>query len=858
MSNKFKFLSLILLLSISTLSYSNRRENNGIIDTTPGGGGFGGGRDTDKYWYCGDTYVPRIGGISKSEACSANFNLRLDSNVDNKPIKPIYGNVENKPKYKVSIIPEDDTIFVRKMTREEDSTIISPGEVDLKPTRDNTTGSVTVSVNNNRYEDRNVSTSIHEIPAPELGETQFLISAKRYEIHGSDLIGVEIDEDESSERKLVYKLNDKKLKSELEGKLKKDLSNLSDNSILESKLSEGVRDKLNGKLDKNLSNLTDHVIVKEKLSTEVIKEIEGKLDKDLSNINDKEKENLRKNLDVYNKGEVDTKLEGKLNKDLSNLSDNSILESKLSEGVRDKLNSKLDKNLSNLTDHVIVKEKLSTEVIKEIEGKLDKDLSNINDKEKETLRKNLDVYNKGEVDSKLEGKLNKDLSNLADNSILESKLSEGVRDKLNNKVDKDGNNINVEKFIEKLNENSNISIPTGSLVKDSDVKNYLENNYTNNIELKKQLDKKLEKDLSNINDNEKQNLRKNLDLYSKKEINDSLAVKANKDGSNIEVDKYISILSNGSNLQNPKNMLVTDKMLKEYISKNQGIVYDNVDKTELSLYNTTIHNVSDGINPTDAVNKRQLDSVASGVAVAIANSNLSTQKGHSIGIGIGYFKKEWGISLGYSGEINRFGFKVNSGLSSKLEFSVGLGLSYSFGKKEEPFVMKADDNNLDIFVDRINNIEKNVKEKLEKYINEDKKGMERDIEKLKSENLNLKNEISKIYEILKDKKEVVSDVAVVDKFEFDKTDISEGNMKKIDEFLGKRKISVLNIIGHTDKVGTEQYNIDLSLRRAKSVKEYIKNKMLYGVINIFGKGEKEPISSNDEENRRVELIVEEE
>ena len=858
MSNKFKFLSLILLLSISTLSYSNRRENNGIIDTTPGGGGFGGGRDTDKYWYCGDTYVPRIGGISKSEACSANFNLRLDSNVDNKPIKPIYGNVENKAKYKVSIIPEDDTIFVRKIISEEDSTIISPGEVDLKPTSDNTTGSVTVSVNNNRYEDRDVSTSIHEIPAPELGETQFLISAKRYEIHGSDLIGVEIDEDESSERKLVYKLNDKKLKSELEGKLNKDLSNLSDNSILESKLSEGVRDKLNSKLDKNLSNLTDHVIVKEKLSTEVIKEIEGKLNKDLSNLNDKEKEALRKKLDVYNKGEVDSKLETKLNKDLSNLADNSILESKLSEGVRDKLNSKLDKNLSNLTDHVIVKEKLSTEVIKEIEGKLDKDLSNINDKEKESLRKNLDVYNKGEVDSKLEGKLNKDLSNLSDNSILESKLSEGVRDKLNNKVDKDGNNINIEKFIEKLNENSNISIPTGSLVKDSDVKNYLENNYTNNIELKKQLDKKLEKDLSNLNDNEKQNLRKNLDLYSKKEINDSLAIKANKDGSNIEVDKYISILSNGSNVQNPKNMLVTDKMLKEYISKNQGIVYDNVDKTELSLYNTTIHNVSDGINPTDAVNKRQLDSVASGVAVAIANSNLSTQKGHSIGIGVGYFKKEWGISLGYSGEINRFGFKVNSGLSSKLEFSAGLGLSYSFGKKEEPFVMKADDNNLDIFVDRINNIEKNVKEKLEKYINEDKKSMERDIEKLKSENLNLKNEISKIYEILKDKKEVVSDVAVVDKFEFDKTDISEGNMKKIDEFLGKRKISVLNIIGHTDKVGTEQYNIDLSLRRAKSVKEYIKNKMLYGVINIFGKGEKEPISSNDEENRRVELIVEEE
>ena len=951
MSNKFKFLSLIILLSISTLSYSNRRENSGIIDTSPGGGGFGGGHDTDRYWYCGDTYVPRIGGISKSEACSTNFNLGLITHRTNEATNNIPKNDDstNTSNYKVTLIPEDDTIFIRTRTKSENNSGEESERVDLKPITDNTTGNVTVRVHNeNIYENRS---SRLAIPEPKLSETQFLISAKRYEVLGSDLINVEVDKDSTSEKKLVYKLNDKKLKSELEGKLNKDLSNLSDNSILESKLSEGVRDKLNSKLDKNLSNLTDHVIVKEKLSTEVIKEIESKLNKDLSNLdenekqnmrnnldvynkgevdsklegklnkdlsnlsdnsilesklsegvrdklnskldknlsnltdhvivkeklstevikeiesklnkdlsnlNDEEKQNMRKNLDVYNKGEVDTKLEGKLNKDLSNLSDNSILESKLSEGVRDKLNSKLDKNLSNLTDHVIVKEKLSTEVIKEIEGKLNKDLSNLNDEEKQNMRNNLDIYNKGEVDSKLETKLNKDLSNLLDNSILESKLSEGVRDKLNNKVDKDGNNINIEKFIEKLNENSNISIPTGSLVKDSDVKNYLENNYTNNTELKKQMDKKLNKDLSNLDDDEKEKVRKNLDIYSKNELDDSLSLKANKDGSNIEVDKYISILSNGSNMLTPKNMLVTDKMLKEYVSKNKGIVFDNDNKTELSLYNTIIHNVNDGINPMDAVNKRQLDSVASGVAVAIANSNLSTQKGHSIGIGVGYFKKEWGVSLGYSGEINRFGFKVNSGLSSKLEFSAGLGLSYSFGKKEEPFVMKADDNNLDIFVDRINNIEKNVQAKLEKYINEDRKGMEKDIEKLKSENLNLKNEISKIYEILKDKKEVVSDVVVVDKFEFDKTDISESNMKKIDEFLGKRKISILNIIGHTDKVGSEKYNIDLSLRRAKSVKEYIKNKMLYGVINIFGKGEKEPISSNDEENRRVELIVEEE
>ncbi len=69
----------------------------------------------------------------------------------------------------------------------------------------------------------------------------------------------------------------------------------------------------------------------------------------------------------------------------------------------------------------------------------------------------------------------------------------------------------------------------------------------------------------------------------------------------------------------------------------------------------------------------------------------------------------------------------------------------------------------------------------------------------------------------------------------------------------------IKLTGHTDDTGSEEFNLNLSIQRAKSVKEYLVSK---GVdqkrISFSGKGESEPLRSNATEegrmvNRRVEF-----
>ncbi len=67
--------------------------------------------------------------------------------------------------------------------------------------------------------------------------------------------------------------------------------------------------------------------------------------------------------------------------------------------------------------------------------------------------------------------------------------------------------------------------------------------------------------------------------------------------------------------------------------------------------------------------------------------------------------------------------------------------------------------------------------------------------------------------------------------------------------------------GHTDAVGTTEYNQQLSLRRAEAVKaELVKNGMAAGELRVAGMGETDPIDTNDTEagraqNRRVVIVV---
>ncbi|MBE7179582.1 MAG: OmpA family protein, partial [Mucilaginibacter polytrichastri] len=69
------------------------------------------------------------------------------------------------------------------------------------------------------------------------------------------------------------------------------------------------------------------------------------------------------------------------------------------------------------------------------------------------------------------------------------------------------------------------------------------------------------------------------------------------------------------------------------------------------------------------------------------------------------------------------------------------------------------------------------------------------------------------------------------------------------------------IVGHTDGVGSDSYNMDLSQRRAKSVKSLVVADGVKGSrLRTEGRGKTEPIGDNATsagraQNRRVEIVI---
>jgi OOP family OmpA-OmpF porin len=70
----------------------------------------------------------------------------------------------------------------------------------------------------------------------------------------------------------------------------------------------------------------------------------------------------------------------------------------------------------------------------------------------------------------------------------------------------------------------------------------------------------------------------------------------------------------------------------------------------------------------------------------------------------------------------------------------------------------------------------------------------------------------------------------------------------------------VEVAGHTDSIGTEEYNEDLSYRRARAVKDYLVSEgVAADRMDVRGFGESRPIADNASEdgrakNRRVELV----
>lgn len=71
----------------------------------------------------------------------------------------------------------------------------------------------------------------------------------------------------------------------------------------------------------------------------------------------------------------------------------------------------------------------------------------------------------------------------------------------------------------------------------------------------------------------------------------------------------------------------------------------------------------------------------------------------------------------------------------------------------------------------------------------------------------------------------------------------------------------LKILGHTDSIGSELYNLRLSIERAETVMDYLRARgVALGRLSADGRGEAEPIADNATEsgraiNRRVEIVV---
>jgi outer membrane protein OmpA-like peptidoglycan-associated protein/uncharacterized protein YegL len=99
-------------------------------------------------------------------------------------------------------------------------------------------------------------------------------------------------------------------------------------------------------------------------------------------------------------------------------------------------------------------------------------------------------------------------------------------------------------------------------------------------------------------------------------------------------------------------------------------------------------------------------------------------------------------------------------------------------------------------------------------------------------------------------------------FDFDKTNLNAKNLeevKKIATYLKSNSDNTIIITGHTDNAGSSDYNLDLSMKRAESVKRALIN---FGIdqkrVQAFGRGETMPYVPNDTEenrsrNRRIEI-----
>lgn len=315
---------------------------------------------------------------------------------------------------------------------------------------------------------------------------------------------------------------------------------------------------------------------------------------------------------TYTKDEIDTKIQ--------NLSNNS-------ESI-DTSNFVKKSDFDNFKNEVLNKSELNKKYILDKLGNKEvsfTDASNIQvDKYVEKLSEGTNIQTP-------KGSLLTD--KIVNKYLTENYLNKNIVDgKLELKADKDAKNINVIEYVKKLSNGSNILNPTGALVTDTKINEYLTSNYTNNTKLEEKLSQ-----------------------YSK------------KDGSNIEVDKYVKKLSDSSDLNNPQNRLITDTKLKSYLE-------DRFSKIGIS-------SLEEKLTKANQESEKAISGVANAIAVgSLTQINTTNNQLFNIGVSYGMYSGEHAFALGISGTepSGSFVYKVNTSINTKAGFGIGVGGAYQF------------------------------------------------------------------------------------------------------------------------------------------------------------------------------------
>jgi outer membrane protein OmpA-like peptidoglycan-associated protein len=200
-------------------------------------------------------------------------------------------------------------------------------------------------------------------------------------------------------------------------------------------------------------------------------------------------------------------------------------------------------------------------------------------------------------------------------------------------------------------------------------------------------------------------------------------------------------------------------------------------------------------------------------------------------------------------EVRRFVLSKNKRNQLRKKAKTNGTAKESIVKKAKPQIQKKDSTNVKVLSNTILN-------------STEKKHVESLSERLK----NKQDSLSSLVRAgtIKHEPYVIEKTTLHFNFEFNSANLDEKSQQYLND-LSKALLDnpqlKIKLVGHTDNIGSDKFNLRLSIYRAEVIKEFISKKGVeISRILIDGKGMREPLNANKNEqerasNRRVELTI---